>query len=221
VKNDCKIVTETGNKEMSEPDSTLHTRPSLLVRLRDARDEESWRTFVDTYGPLLYRWCRRRGLQDADAADVSQETLAEVARCIRTFAYQPERGRFRDRLATVTRRRLIRFHEQRGRGVAAAGGEADQALAQCSAEPADAEWTAAFHAHVLRVALDRVRPHFAQDTWRAFELTWLDGRPSIEVADRLGVPIDAVYLARCRVLKRLEEEVLLLAEDLPHLVSGH
>jgi RNA polymerase sigma-70 factor (ECF subfamily) len=203
---------------MDDRDSTLHTRPSLLVRLRDARDEASWRTFVDTYGPLLYRWCRRQGLQDADAADVGQEVLAEVARSIRTFEYQPQRGRFRDWLGTLTRRRLIRFLEQRGRGATAGGGEAEQALEQESAEPVDPEWTAAFHAQVLRVALDRIRPHFADPTWQAFERTWLSGRSAVEAADELGLPIEAVYVARCRVLKRLEEEVLLLAEDLPHLV---
>src|SRR5262245_51158989 len=93
-------------------DSALHTRPSLLVRLRDAGDSASWQTFVDLYGPVLYRYARRRGLQDADATDVAQEVLAEVARCIRAFEYQPERGRFRDWLGTVLCRRLARFWEK-------------------------------------------------------------------------------------------------------------
>jgi RNA polymerase sigma-70 factor (ECF subfamily) len=206
---------------MSAPDSTLHTRASLLARLRDVHDESSWRTFVDTYAPLLYRWCRGRGLQDADAADVSQDILTEVVRSIRTFEYRPERGRFRDWLGTVTRRRLARFFAGRGRGAAPGGGAAEQALAECRAVPADDEWTAAFHAQVLRVALDRSRPHFAPATWQAFELTWLGGRSAVEAADELGLPIEAVYVARSRVLKRLEEEVRVLAEDLPHLVPLH
>jgi hypothetical protein len=79
------------------------TQPSLLLRIRDAFDAESWRTFVSIYAPLIYRSCRRRGLQDADAADVGQEVLAQVARSIREFEYQPGRGRFRDWLGSVVR----------------------------------------------------------------------------------------------------------------------
>jgi RNA polymerase sigma-70 factor (ECF subfamily) len=203
---------------MGSPDSSLHTRPSLLARLRDVHDDSAWRTFVDTYAPLLYRWCRGRGLQDADAADVSQDILAEVVRAVRTFEYRPERGRFRDWLGTLTRRRLGRFFAQRGRGAVAGGGAAEQALADCPAAPAEDEWTAAFHAQVLRAALDRSRPHFAPATWQAFERTWLAGRSAVEAADELGLPIEAVYVARSRVLKRLEEEVRVLAEDVPHLV---
>lgn len=199
---------------MSESESTLHTRPSLLVRLRDAGDGDSWRTFVDIYAPLIYRWCRRHGPQDADAADLTQDVLAEVVRCIRSFEYQPQRGRFRDWLGTVTRRRLGRFFERSGR--ATAGGDA---LAQCSAAaPPDAEWTAEFNAHILRIALDRIRPHFEAATWRAFELAWIENRSALETADVLGLPIEKVYVAKSRILKRLEEEVLALAEDLPQFV---
>jgi RNA polymerase sigma-70 factor (ECF subfamily) len=91
-------------------------------------------------------------------------------------------------------------------------------MEQLASPQADGEWAAEFNAHVLRTALERVRPHFAPTTWRAFELAWLEGRPAPAVATELGVPIETVYLAKSRVLKRLEDEVLLLADDLPQLV---
>ena len=65
---------------MDGPVSPQATRPSLLIRIRDPRDGEAWETFVDTYLPMIYRYARRMGLQDADSADVSQEVLVEVAR---------------------------------------------------------------------------------------------------------------------------------------------
>jgi DNA-directed RNA polymerase specialized sigma24 family protein len=77
---------------MSDENSSLNTRPSLLARIRDAQDAVSWQLFVNIYAPVIYRFCRHKGLQDANAADVTQETLVETARCIRTFEYQPERG---------------------------------------------------------------------------------------------------------------------------------
>ncbi len=204
---------------MSDPESALHTRPSLLLRLRSAEDADAWRTFVETYMPLLYRWCRRAGLQDADAADVSQEALLQVVRSIRRFEYQPQRGRFRDWLALVIRRRLSRFWQQQGRAGVATGDETAQASEQPEAAPADPEWVAEFNAHLLRVALERVRSEFESSTWQVFELTWLAGRPAAEAAAELGLSLPAVYVAKHRVLKRLEEEVLHLAEDLPQCAS--
>ncbi len=193
------------------------TRPSLLTRLHDAEDAEAWQTFVRVYAPLVYGHVRRRGVQDADAADLTQAVLADVLRCMRGgFEYRPERCRFRDWLGTVTRRHLLRFLHRQGQAVRGTGGPEDQ-FDQVPAEP-DAAWTAEFNARVLRVALERIRPGFEPGTWQVFERLWLEDRPALETADALGLHIDAVYAAKSRVLKRLREEVLVLAEDLPQLV---
>lgn len=188
----------------------METKPSLLVRLRDPLDAEAWRTFVGLYAPLVYRYGRRRALQDADAADLTQEVMGEVARDIRSFNYQPERGRFRDWLLTIARRRLIRLQSRRAR----------QPLASLESEPPepagddvpDPDWNEAFNARVLRVALQRIRPHFEESSWRAFERVWLEHCPSAEVADELSMSIEAVYMAKSRILRRLKEEVEDLAE---------
>ena len=73
---------------MDETDSA-QTHPSLLLRVRDEADAESWALFVGTYAPLIHRYGRRRGLQDADAADLTQDVLVLVARAIRSFEYSP------------------------------------------------------------------------------------------------------------------------------------
>jgi RNA polymerase sigma factor (sigma-70 family) len=191
--------------------STRETKPSLLVRVRDPLDADAWRTFVDLYAPLVYRFLRRRSLQDADAADLTQEVMGEVSRAIRSFEYHPERGRFRDWLLIITRRRLIRFHEQRARNL-------DRVSASELPEPAgdsppDQDWNEAFHARVLRVALHRIRPHFEASSWQAFERVWMEHRPAAETADELSMSIEALYMAKSRILRRLEEEVQDIAED--------
>jgi RNA polymerase sigma-70 factor (ECF subfamily) len=173
---------------------------------------------VDAYGPLVYHWGRLRGLQDADAADVTQEVLLRVAQCVRNFEYQPDRGRFRDWLGTVTRHKVLRILKQNGRAISSKGGEAEELFDRIPAPKADAEWTAEFNAHMLRTALDRVRPDFEPATWLTFERVWLDDRPAEEVAVELGVSIQVVYTTKSRVLKRLKEEIQHLAEDLPQLV---
>ena len=74
--------------------SSPTTRPSLLVRLRDGDDREAWRQFVELYAPLVYGFARRRGLQDCDAADLTQDVLQAVARVGPPLDYDPERELF-------------------------------------------------------------------------------------------------------------------------------
>jgi RNA polymerase sigma factor (sigma-70 family) len=193
------------------------TRPSLLLRIRDANDSDSWADFVTVYGPLIRGYCRLRGLQEADADDVSQEVLTQVARSIGSFDYEPGRGRFRDWLGAVTRNKIIRFLEIKGRGGPAAGLEF--ASVQLSSAGEDPEWLAEFHAPVLEAALVRIRDGFEAATWDAFERIWGGDHSAREVAQSLGMTIDAVYAAKSRVLRRLREEVLSLADDLPSAFS--
>jgi RNA polymerase sigma-70 factor (ECF subfamily) len=191
----------------------VQTRPSLLVRVRDVGDAEAWRTFVTLFAPLVYRSAGRHGLQDADAADLTQEVMGEVARAIRSFEYHPERGRFRDWLRTITRRRLARFQKVRARRPEQPwGAEALEQVEDGDDRP-DADWNDSFNAQVLRTALQRIQPCFEPMTWRAFQRVWLENRSAAETAGELSLRIDLVYLAKSRVLKRLEKEVHEIAED--------
>ena len=91
---------------MAEPPLT---RVTLLTRIRDGRDSDAWREFVHIYGPVVYRFARNRGLQDADAADLMQDVLRSVARNAHRMEYDPARGTFRGWLYTVTRNKIYNF----------------------------------------------------------------------------------------------------------------
>ncbi len=187
---------------------TAATRASLLARLRQPDDAEAWRQFAEVYTPPMFRYCRRLGLQEADAADVVQEVLAQVAVSVRNFEYDPAVGRFRDWLGAVVRGKLDRFWRKR----TPAPGAADPAVPD-----GDPSWAIEFNSHLLQVALDRIRAGFDTHNWRAFELAWIEDRQAPDVAALLGVPTAQVYVAKSRVLRRLREELLLLCEDVPHL----
>jgi RNA polymerase sigma factor (sigma-70 family) len=196
---------------MTDDRSAMHTRPSLLVRVRDAGDTGAWTAFVDVYAPLVYGFARRRGLKDADAADLTQEVMGEVVRSIRDFEYQPERGRFRDWLLLIARRRLFRFFERRERRTEE---QRDlHSLDQADVQTPDSDWNDAFSARVLEVALRRIQPDFEPSTWRAFERVWLENRSAPETAAELSMKIQLVYKAKSRVLKRLTEEVQEINDD--------
>ncbi len=192
------------------------TRPSLLLRIRDPGDTAAWQIFVDVYGPLIYRHGRGRGLQDADAAEVTQDVLFQVSRSIQAFDYRPEQGRFRDWLGTVTENK-IRTFLTREAGTVHARGEAGKAdpMAMVASGQQDTQWSEDFDRHILHQALTRIQPHFEEHVWRAFELVWRDDRPPATVAREFGQTIDWVYMVKARVLKRLQEEVQELAEDMP------
>lgn len=187
------------------------TRPSLLARLADAADAAAWGEFVTAYGGLVYGEFRRRGFPHADAEDLTQRVFARLVTGFRTFRYAPGRGRFRDWLGTVVRNEASRYWRERSRHAAATPPDV---LEETAAGESDPEWVDTFHAHVLRAALDRVRPRFEPATWAAFAAVWLDGRPADEAAADAGKPVDWVYVAKSRVLAAVAEAVQELTDDL-------
>jgi RNA polymerase sigma-70 factor (ECF subfamily) len=180
------------------------TRPSLLVRIRDAGDREAWRQFVEVYAPLVYKFARRRGLQDADAADLTQDVLQAVAGASKRLVYDPERGTFRAWLYTVARNKLRNFllARQRRRDDGDPGLLDDQP----AREEVEA-WEKEYEQRLFDWAAERVRGHFHGSTWRAFWMTAVEGRGATETASALGLSVGAVYIAKSRVLARLREEI--------------
>src|SRR5689334_20434806 len=101
-------MSEHGKIVMSaSADDSLLTRRTLLSRLRNLDDQESWRTFFNLYWRLVYNVARKAGLDDANAQEIVQETVIAVARQMPEFRYDPERGTFRHWLLRITRRRII------------------------------------------------------------------------------------------------------------------
>jgi RNA polymerase sigma-70 factor (ECF subfamily) len=185
------------------------TRASLLVRLRDPQDEAAWKQFVDLYAPLVYGYARKAGLQDADAADLSQEVLGAVAGAVGRLEYDPRRGAFRNWLFTVVRRKLSNWRAALGNRHRGSGDTATQNLLDnCPApESAEAEWEAEWERRLVAWAFEQVRPDVAEVTWQAFWRTAVEGQSTKQVAADLGVSIGVVYHARSRVVARLKELV--------------
>ncbi len=184
------------------------TRLSLLVRLRDARDDGAWSQFVDIYAPLVFGFARKQGLQDADAADLTQDVLQAVSGGIRRFDYDPRRGSFRGWLFTVVRNKLRNFlaaQKRPGRG--SGDSDAQLLLQELPAREDDqtAWWDQEYERRVFAWAAEQVRGAFQETTWQAFWQTAVEGRTGPEVARRLGLTVAAVYLAKGRVMDRLKQ----------------
>ena len=183
------------------------TRATLLVRLRDVRDERAWEEFVEIYAPLVYRYARRRGLQDADAADVTQDALRAAARTMPAFEYDPTRGRFRNWLFTVARNEIADLLARGGQG---AGDTAIHELLDNHPDRAAAEeqtWEREYEERLFQWAAERVRADFQESTWEAFWKTAVEGESPQAVAEQLGISTGAVYIAKSRVIARLRANV--------------
>jgi RNA polymerase sigma factor (sigma-70 family) len=191
------------------------TRASLLVRLRDGHDREAWRQFVELYAPLVYGFARRRGLQDADAADLMQDVLRAVSGAAARLEYDPAKGTFRSWLFTVTRNKLYNFLNHNKRQVQAAGDSGTHRLLdeQPGADGQEQQWEQEYRRQLSARAMDAVRGEFQEATWRAFWLTAVENRPAKEVGIELGMSPGAVYVARSRVVARLREQIQQLEQE--------
>jgi RNA polymerase sigma factor (sigma-70 family) len=184
------------------------TRPSLLLRIRDAENHEAWQAFVLIYTPLIYNFCKKHGLQDADAADVAQEVMTAVARGIHRFDYDPQRGKFRSWLLTVTRNKFQNFlAKQQAQPVLAERTTLAIETHRQSAETEESEWDTEYYKRLFNWAADRIRHEFHESTWQAFWRATVDERDGKEVAESLGLSVGAVYVAKSRVVARLKEEI--------------
>jgi len=186
------------------------TRASLLVRLRDGSDGEAWQEFVRLYAPVIYGFVRKRGLQDADAADLMQEVLRSIMSAADRLEYDPARGTFRGWLFTVTRNKVFNFLESRRHRVLGSGdSRVQQRLEQHAFEGSDLanDWEADYQRTIAAQAMENVKSEFQPATWNAFLQTAVGGQSPSQVANNVGLSVGAVYVAKSRVIARLRQEI--------------
>jgi RNA polymerase sigma-70 factor (ECF subfamily) len=191
------------------------TRASLLARIRDVRDQDAWRRFVQIYAPVVYGYAREHGLQDADAADLTQEVLHAVSAATGRLNYDPKRGSFRSWLFTVAHHKVYDLLAQQRRQCRGTGGAGDQELLE--AQPAHDQdrdlWEREYEQRLFNWAAEQVRDRFHDSTWQAFWQTAVEGKSGKAVAQRLGMTVAAVYLAKSRVMARLRAQIQQLEEE--------
>lgn len=191
---------------------TQLAEPSTARSLLDAACDgqpHAWQRFVHLYGPLIYRWVRRSGMQSSDAADVTQDVLLTVSKDLARFDPSRSDAKFRGWLWTITRRRIADTLRARP----------DQQLAGSSIEklpqfdpPTDPEID---RQTLLVNAVAIYRDRFDPKTWKAFWATVVDGREPDEVAETLGMNRWSVYKARARILQRLRTELAGIWDESP------
>lgn len=194
-------------------DSSPKTRYSLIGKLGDRRDAEAWSEFATIYQPVIFRICRKRGLQHADATDVTQEVLAQVAKSIEKFDPSHPGVTFRGWLYRVTRNSVVDFFRNRKRKPTVSAGTDVFANVQEQEQHDNEEFYLEFQRQVFLQVSREVAAQVKQSTWQAFWQTEMEKRPAEDVAEELGMTIGALYVARSRVLARLKKEAAVQMEE--------
>jgi RNA polymerase sigma-70 factor (ECF subfamily) len=181
-----------------------------MLRLRDSEDHEAWVEFVNLYEPVIYRSLRQRGLQDADARDVMQELLLAVSRSIDRWEPRKQHGSFRSWLRRVVRNLTVSWLRQSPRQAVPAGGCDLQTLLDmlpAADDPESIEFDRELRRALFHWASERVRGEVHQATWEAFRETAVMGTSVADTASKLGMSVEAVRVAKCRVLARVRAVV--------------
>jgi RNA polymerase sigma-70 factor (ECF subfamily) len=188
------------------------TSASLLQRLRQQPDSDAWQLLVHIYTPLLQQWLGRYGLQASDVDDLIQDVLAVVVREMPQFEHNQHKGAFRRWLRTILVNRLRGFWRARQSRPPAGNSDLGQMLDQFEDPQSGLSqlWDKEHDRHVMARLLEQIEPEVTPSTWQAFRRVVLDGKDEETVAVELGISVNAVFIAKSRVLAKLRRE----AQDL-------
>jgi RNA polymerase sigma-70 factor (ECF subfamily) len=185
------------------------TSLTLLDRLQRQPDPASWQRLVDIYAPLIGFWLSRSPLQNADHEDLTQEVLKTVVQKLPEFQRRRE-GSFRAWLRIVTVNCLREFWRS-SKHHPVATGDSDflqklQELEDPQSELAKV-WNTEHDRHVVRRLLELIGPQFEPTTLQAFRKAVLEGQKPAQVAAELGISVNAVFLAKSKILRQLRQEI--------------
>jgi len=191
----------------------LPTRYSLLSRLQDWDDQESWKEFFDTYWRLIYSFALKSGLTTTEAEDVVQETIFSVAKDIQKFKRDPSLGSFKGWLRNLTRWRIA--DQLRKRGVSdslttstANDGAPEMDLAEIPVSPdTESIWDDEWRMNLMKVAVQNLKGLVKEEHFQMFDLYVLKQWPADKVATTLGVTLSRVYLVKFRLAALLKKEI--------------
>ena len=184
------------------------TLSSPFLEAVQQNDPAQWSRLVETFGPIVYRWCRTSGVSHADAPDLVQDVFSSVARGIADFERKKESGSFRSWLATITRNR-VRDHFRRAadRERAAGGTQALQQLQQQAESLDESIDGGSINSPLIRQVLKSVEAEFEPSTWQAFWLTTVENKSASIAAELTGLSVASVYQSKSRVLRKLRKRM--------------
>ncbi len=179
------------------------TRISLLQQLHGNQNSFAWSKFAHLYTPLIRQWVADLGIQDPERNDVVQDVFVVLLGQISSFQYDARKS-FRGWLRTITINKSRDFLRKKKRVTEPKFFAQIDAAHQSETELLTQQ---EYRDFLAQSALNLMQRHFSRTTWQACWEHVAKGRSAKDVAKELGISINAVYLARGRVLQRLKQEL--------------
>jgi RNA polymerase sigma factor (sigma-70 family) len=208
---------------MNVENDPLPTRQSLLSRLKDCDDQESWKVFFDTYWRLIYNAAIKAGLTDSEAQEVVQETLISVMKSLPNLQYDPKKGSFKGWLRHTTQWRIADQIRKRRRQIESQRSGLTKPDESTSAETAtidripdparpelEAIWDEEWERNLIEAAIDRVKKKVDPKQYQIFDLHVLKHWSVLKVAATLGVNPARVYFVKHQINQVLRKEITYL-----------
>ena len=185
------------------------TSESLILRVKDPADSAAWSAFLAIYRPVVFRLARSRGLQDADADDLTQQVFVSIARSVNGWTSGEDSPPFRAWLYRVAHNEILKAITRRKPDIGAGSSSVQQMLGGIPERDSDVtlELIHESRMEAFRWAADEIRHEFTVATWGMFWESTIEDKPVAEVAKSHERTKGAVYLARYRVTKRLKEKL--------------
>ena len=203
----------------------IHTRQTLLERLKNLDDNLSWREFFEMYWPLIFNVARKFGLSDVEAQEVVQETVIAVSRNIEKFEYNPERGSFKNWLLKMTRWRILDQVRKRAQHMKTFSRPTSPPDAERRTDTIDRipdpngnsmemVWDEEWKKNLVQLASQRIRKRVDPLHYQIFHLCVEKEVPIARICEMFDVPAGRVYVIKCRISTLIRKEVQIL-ESIP------
>ncbi|MCK4660266.1 MAG: sigma-70 family RNA polymerase sigma factor [Phycisphaerae bacterium] len=187
------------------------TRATLLMRIKDPRDEVAWREFHALYAPLLYRYACARGLLPADAEEVRDQCLEVLTRSMPGFEYDRGKGRFKSWLRRIVNNKVSNLLRDRRERIA----QSREVLAVPDPHPSPDElWEEQWRYQHLKHCVEQVKGLISEKNYRAFSMLLFDGCSVAQVCAELEMNPNQVYVAKSRALQRVRQKLAELGFEL-------
>ena len=190
------------------------TRHSLIIRLKDQRNDLAWTEFVCAYEPFLMRLVRKQGTPERHVADVSQQLLIAIAKSVDGWKPDGKVASFRRWLGRVARNVVIKFMVRERKQITGQGGSDFLTLTEEMPDASiGAEQARRYEQELILWAAELVRGEFRETSWRAFWETQVEGRSVAEVSAELGVTTGSIYMSRSRIFARIRSHIEEVLDD--------
>ncbi len=192
------------------------TRATLIQRVQNQHDEQSWDEFVRVYRRYIYAIIRSMNISEHDTEDILQQVLINVWNHLPKMDYE-KINRFRSWLSTVTKNCVTDFIRKRSREanrLEKAGQDDTLTYLKSIRLPeidtiAEREW----EVHLTNLAMENIEPLFSGKAVDAFRLS-LEGKSVEDIAKELNLKENSVYRLKNRVKERLIQEIRHLRDQL-------